>query len=198
MADSTAVLNALPRDLVDRFEREGWMLVRNYNDEIGASYAEAFGTADRGAVEQLLPGQRDRVRVAARRRAAHPAAALRDRPPPGHRAPLLVQPDRVPQRVDHGAGGARVPGGHLRRRRAAVQHPVRERRPDRPGDRAAAQQRVRGAHRARAVAARRPVLVDNIRSAHAREPYEGPREVLVGMTDPVNIADCAPTVEGGR
>ena len=35
------------------------------------------------------------------------------------------------------------------------------------------------------------LLVDNIRSAHAREPYEGPREVLVGMTDPVNIAACA-------
>ena len=26
-----------PATLVDRFEREGWMLARNYNDEIGAS-----------------------------------------------------------------------------------------------------------------------------------------------------------------
>ena len=51
VADATAVLNALPRDLVGRFEREGWMLVRNYNDEIGSSYAEAFGTADPAAVE---------------------------------------------------------------------------------------------------------------------------------------------------
>ena len=40
------------------------------------------------------------------------------------------------------------------------------------------------------------MLVDNIRSAHAREPYEGPREVLVGMTDPVNIAACAPNAGG--
>ena len=46
-----AVLDALPADLVERFEREGWMLVRNYNEEIGASVAEAFGTDDRGAVE---------------------------------------------------------------------------------------------------------------------------------------------------
>src|SRR6185312_12973393 len=51
VADATAVLNALPRDLVGRFEREGWMLVRNYNDEIGSSYAEAFGTTDPAAVE---------------------------------------------------------------------------------------------------------------------------------------------------
>src|SRR4029434_7625925 len=42
VADSRAVLNALPADLVDRFERDGWMLTRSYNDEIGASVAEAF------------------------------------------------------------------------------------------------------------------------------------------------------------
>ena len=156
VADATAVLNALPATWSDRFEREGWMLVRNYNDEIGSSCAEAFGTADRGRGGALLPGQRDRVRVAARRRAAHPAAAQRDRPAPGHRALLLVQPDRVPQRVDAGTGRARVPGGRLRRRRAALQHPVRQRRPDRRGHRPAAQQRVRGAHAPRAVAARRP------------------------------------------
>jgi hypothetical protein len=39
------------------------------------------------------------------------------------------------------------------------------------------------------------MLVDNVRTAHSREPFEGPREVLVGMADPVRLADCAPTVE---
>src|SRR5688572_13014693 len=51
VADSPSVLDALPGELVERFEREGWLLVRVYNDEIGASYAEAFGTEDRAAVE---------------------------------------------------------------------------------------------------------------------------------------------------
>src|SRR5438105_12783676 len=51
VADSPAVLHALPSELVERFERVGWLLIRNYNDEIGASFAEAFGTDDRGAVE---------------------------------------------------------------------------------------------------------------------------------------------------
>ena len=101
-----------------------------------------------GRGRALLPEQRDRVRVAARRRAAHPAAARRDRPAPGHRALQLVQPDRVPQRVDPGTGRPRVPGGHLRRRRAALQHPVRQRGAGRTGDRPAAEQRVRGAHAA--------------------------------------------------
>src|SRR5437870_3923928 len=51
VADSPAVLHALPRELVERFERVGWLLTRNYNDEIGASITEAFGTDDRPAVE---------------------------------------------------------------------------------------------------------------------------------------------------
>src|SRR3989441_4623833 len=52
MADSPAVLHALPAELVERFERVGWLLIRNYNDGIGASIARAFGTDDRSAVER--------------------------------------------------------------------------------------------------------------------------------------------------
>src|SRR5436309_2111442 len=51
VADSSAVLHALPGELVERFERVGWLLIRNYNGEIGASVAEAFGTDDRRTVE---------------------------------------------------------------------------------------------------------------------------------------------------
>src|SRR5258708_7907601 len=49
VADSPTVLRKLPAELVERFERAGWLLVRNYNDEIGAPVAEAFGTAERRA-----------------------------------------------------------------------------------------------------------------------------------------------------
>src|SRR6266478_2463091 len=51
VADSPSVLHALPVELVERFERVGWLLIRNYNEDIGASIAEAFGTDDRRAVE---------------------------------------------------------------------------------------------------------------------------------------------------
>jgi Taurine catabolism dioxygenase TauD, TfdA family len=37
------------------------------------------------------------------------------------------------------------------------------------------------------------MLVDNIRTAHSREAYQGPREVLVAMADAVRLADCSPT-----
>src|SRR5881396_1106291 len=51
VADSPTVLRALPTDLIKRFEKVGWLLIRNYNDDIGASVADAFGTDDRRAVE---------------------------------------------------------------------------------------------------------------------------------------------------
>ncbi|MGH3513677.1 MAG: TauD/TfdA family dioxygenase, partial [Pseudonocardiaceae bacterium] len=39
------------------------------------------------------------------------------------------------------------------------------------------------------------MLVDNVRTAHSREPFEGPREVLVAMADAVRLAECSPPVE---
>src|SRR5438876_682481 len=39
------------------------------------------------------------------------------------------------------------------------------------------------------------MLVDNVRTAHGRERFEGPREVLVAMADAVHLADRSPTIE---
>jgi hypothetical protein len=36
------------------------------------------------------------------------------------------------------------------------------------------------------------MLVDNIRTAHSREAYQGPREILVGMADPIRL-DVSPS-----
>ena len=60
-----------------RFEREGWLLTRNYNDEIGASCRRGVRHRRPWRRRELLPRQRDRVRVAARRWPAHPAAPQR-------------------------------------------------------------------------------------------------------------------------
>jgi alpha-ketoglutarate-dependent taurine dioxygenase len=38
------------------------------------------------------------------------------------------------------------------------------------------------------------LLVDNIRTAHGRDAYTGPREVLVGLADAVGLAACSPTI----
>jgi alpha-ketoglutarate-dependent taurine dioxygenase len=34
------------------------------------------------------------------------------------------------------------------------------------------------------------MVVDNVRTAHGREPFEGPREVVVAMADAVHLADA--------
>ena len=39
------------------------------------------------------------------------------------------------------------------------------------------------------------MLVDNIRTAHGREPFQGSREVLVAMADAVQLAGGSPTIE---
>ena len=36
------------------------------------------------------------------------------------------------------------------------------------------------------------MLVDNIRTAHSREPYVGPREILVGTAEPVRLCRAGP------
>jgi hypothetical protein len=39
------------------------------------------------------------------------------------------------------------------------------------------------------------MLVDNVRTAHGREPFEGSRQVLAAMADAVRLADGSPTIE---
>src|SRR4029434_5260098 len=104
VADSRAVLHALPADLVARFERDGWMLTRSYNDEIGATLAEAFGTDDRDAIGSYCRANAIGF-FATRRWTAYLAAPQRCGASSGHWSALLVQPGRVPERVDDRSGG---------------------------------------------------------------------------------------------
>ncbi|WP_377273147.1 TauD/TfdA family dioxygenase [Peterkaempfera sp. SMS 1(5)a] len=41
------------------------------------------------------------------------------------------------------------------------------------------------------------LLVDNILTAHGRDPYQGDRKIVVAMGNPVELAACRPTVEAG-
>lgn len=185
VADSPAVLDALPGGLVERFEREGWLLTRSYNDEIGAGVAEAFGTDDRGAVEsychanaiefQWQPdgGLRTRQRRSAVVR--HPVtgqrcwfnqvAFLNEATMAPEVRDYLVDvygPDGLPFNTRFGDGDP-IGEDVVELLAAAYDaHTVRE--PWQAGD---------------------LMLVDNIRTAHSREAFSGPREVLVAMADPM-------------
>jgi alpha-ketoglutarate-dependent taurine dioxygenase len=195
VADSEAVLAELPADLVERFEREGWLLTRSYNDEIGASVAEAFGTDDRGAVEsycranaiefewQADGGLRTRQRrsavvrhpVTGRRCWFNQIAFLSEWTMAPEVREYLVDvygADGLPFNTRFGNGDPI--GEDVVQLLNEVYEAGTAREPWQPGD---------------------LLLVDNVRTAHSREPFEGEREVVVAMADPVRLADCAPTVE---
>ncbi|MBC3195049.1 TauD/TfdA family dioxygenase [Pseudonocardia sp. C8] len=189
VADSPGVLEALPPGLVDRFEREGWQLVRSYNAEIGASVADSFGTDDRGSVEAYC-------RANAIEFAWQPDGGLWTRqhrravvrhPVTGRRCwfnqiaflnEWTMEPEVREYLIDvYGADGlpftTRFGNGDPIDRDVVdlltgtyEQHTLRE--PWQAGD---------------------LLLVDNIRTAHGRDPYDGPREILVGLGDPMRAGD---------
>lgn len=153
--------------------------------EIGASVADAFGTDDRAAVE-------DYCRANGIDFAWQPDGALRTRqrrsavvrhPVTGRRCwcnqiaflnEWTLDPEVREYLVEvYGADGlpfnTRFGGGDPIGKDVVdtlntvyEEHTARE--PWQPGD---------------------VMLVDNIRTAHSREPFEGPRDVLVGMAEPV-------------
>jgi len=194
VADSPTVLNSLPRPLTDRFAREGWMLTRTYNEEIGAEWPEAFGTADRAAVEQYC-------RAGGIEFAWQPDGGLRTRQRRSAivRHPVTGQPcwfnqiaflnqwtlaedvreylvevygeDGLPFNTRFGNGDPI--GKDVVDLINGINEANTAREPWQPGD---------------------LLLVDNIRTAHGREAYTGSREVLVGMADPVDLAACSPTI----
>jgi alpha-ketoglutarate-dependent taurine dioxygenase len=195
VADSPTVLDALPTELVDRFEREGWLLTRSYNDEIGASFAEAFGTEDRGAVERYCRANAIEFewRPDGELRTRQRRSAVVRHPVTGQRCwfnqiPFLnewtIAPEVREYLVDvYGAEGLPFNtrfgnGDPIGEDVVELLNKVYEdntaREPWQAGD---------------------LLLVDNVRTAHSREPFEGPREVLVAMADAVRLADCSPTVE---
>jgi alpha-ketoglutarate-dependent taurine dioxygenase len=183
LADSHDVLQALPRSLVARFEREGWLLTRNYNN-VGLSWSEAFGTSDRTAVDEYC-------RRYGIDREWRPDGGLRthQRRPAVVRHPVSGRPgwfnqvaflnewtldpavreylvetyghDELPTNTRYGDG---------RPVDAAVVQTINDtydsgtlRLPWRDGD---------------------LLVVDNVRMAHGREAFEGPREVAVVMGEP--------------
>src|SRR6059036_2907065 len=195
VADSPTVLRALPTELVERFERVGWLLIRNYNDDIGASLAEAFGTDDRRAIESYC-------RANAIKFEWQPDGALRTW-------------QRRSAVVHHPLTGQRCWFNQIAFLNEWTMDPeVREYLVDIYGEDglpfntrfgngdpigADVVQLIDEVYEANTTRERWQAgdlfLVDNIRTAHARESFEGPREVVVAMADAVHLADCSPTIE---
>ena len=192
VADGPTVLEALPPGLVERFEREGWLLTRTYTDEIGASFVEAFGTADLGTVERYCRANMIETAWQAdgglRTRQRRPAVVRH--PVTGRRCWFnqiaflnrwtlaedvreylaeVYGEDGLPFDTRFGNGDPIGEDVVTLLNEVYEAHTVRE--PWQAGD---------------------LLLVDNISTAHSREPYTGLREVVVGLADPVRLSESVP------
>ena len=186
VADSHEVLEALPPAVVEPFRRHGWLLTRTYH-QVGVPWRVAFGTEDRDAVDAYCRShaiahewRADGSLRTRQRRAAIVAHPVTGRPVWCNQIAFLnewtLDPDVRQYLVDVYGGdglpyntalgdGTPIDAGTVRAINETYQRAtVRE--PWRSGD---------------------LLLVDNVRMAHAREPYDGPREVVVVMGDPTRL-----------
>ncbi len=180
VADCRAIYRRLPAELADRFERQGLLYVRNFIPGIDVGWQEFFRTGDRREVEAAC-------------RAAGVACEWK--------GDALATRQRRVAVARHPATGEKlffnqIQLHHVACLPEAVQAPVRAlfAAPDLPrnvlyGDGAAIEDEVvaeiRRLYDENSVAApwqRHDVLLaDNMMTAHARNPFTGPRKILVAM-----------------
>ena len=188
VSDATTILKSLPSDLVKRFEKDGWILTRNYNDDIGSSYAEAFGTENQSEIDAYCKANNIEVewlpdgglKTTQHRQAvvSHPVtgercwfnqiAFLNEWTLDPEIREYLVEvfgSDGLPFNTSFGNGDPVTEDMVEAINETYEANTMQE--PWQAGD---------------------LMLVDNIRMAHSKEGFEGDREVLVGMADPVQLS----------
>lgn len=194
VADCRKVLAAVPAALAARMRAVGWRLDRNYSDFISTDWKTAFATDDTAEVERYcaenLISCRWREDGALHTSQIRPGVITH--PSTGDqvwfnhllfwnewsldeaiREALIDEfgPDGLPFNTAFG-DGERLSSQDLADIRAAYDAAT-VRQPWEPGD---------------------LMLVDNILTAHGRDPFRGDRRIVVAMGEPVALADCPATV----
>ncbi|MFE5039269.1 TauD/TfdA family dioxygenase [Streptomyces sp. NPDC056683] len=195
VADCRKVLEALPAALVANMRAVGWRLTRSFSEHISTDWQTAFATEDTDEVERYcaesLIGcswQKDGgLRTSQIRPGVitHPSTdaevwfnhllfwnewALDEE----LRETLVDEfgRDGLPFNTEFGDGQPLTSDDLLAVQAAYDTATVRE--TWQPGD---------------------LMLVDNILTAHGRDPFRGDRKIVVAMGAPMELADCRPTVE---
>ncbi|SED97229.1 Taurine dioxygenase, alpha-ketoglutarate-dependent [Streptomyces sp. 2112.3] len=186
VADARTLLRTLPAGLVERFEREGWLLDRDYR-EVGVSRLEAFGSEDRAEADAYCAGHAiahewladGALRTRQRRAAvvAHPVTGerlwfnqiaflneLTLDPAVREYLTSFYGPGALPFNTGFGDGEA-ITEDVIETINAAYTAAT-SREPWQTGD---------------------LLVVDNLRMAHSREAYQGDREVVALFGDPVRL-----------
>ncbi|MEU1879082.1 TauD/TfdA family dioxygenase [Streptosporangium sp. NPDC020072] len=184
LASTREVYASLDPSVREEFERRGWMVVRNYDDDFGMPWREAFNTCDRDEVTAYC--RRNGVRAEWLDGGALRTSAVRDAV---HRHPVTGEPvwfnhatffhvTTLPESVREGllevCGEERLPSNTYYGDGGPI--------PDEIMD------HLRKCYRA---ASRRfdyepddLLVIDNMLTSHGREPYAGRRRIAVAMAEP--------------
>lgn len=184
IADSRRVYRRIPREVRDRFERQRVMYVRNYGSGFDLPWQEVFQTSDRAEVEDFcrssamqfewLPNDRLRTRQVCQTVASHPVTGEMvwfnqahlfhvSRLPGEVRDAMLTifAEEDLPRNVCFG-DGSQIDSADLDLICEAYEQ-EKVAFPWAKGD---------------------VLLLDNMLTAHARKPFTGERQVVVGMSEP--------------
>ncbi|MEV7443073.1 TauD/TfdA family dioxygenase [Streptomyces sp. NPDC091204] len=194
VTDCREVLRTLPAALVERMRASGWVLTRTYSETLSVAWQSAFGATTREEVEaycaenaigcawdeegtlrtsQVRPGIVRHPQTGDEVWFNHMAFWNSFSLDEELREVLLDElgPGGLP--FDTGLGdGVPLTEADLAAVNAAYERAT-VRRAWQPGD---------------------LLIVDNVLTAHGRDPFRGDRRIVVAMGDPVSVADCAPTV----
>lgn len=183
IADSRKVLARLPKDLVERFRALGVRYRRNFLPRVGVSWETAFGTTDRAVVERLARDEGITVRwgEGGRLTTEHTASAIGRHPRTGEemwfnhafffhvralepdeiRDFFLMQPEDDLSTQTYFGDGSPITEDVVETLRAAYRAET-TRFDWQRGD---------------------VLLIDNMLTSHGRDPFDGPRKIVVVMAD---------------
>ncbi len=188
LADTRRILARIDPGVVDKFREKGWMYIRNYTPHFGLSWQTAFQTDDRARVETYCREAAIECEWTAhglRTRQRRPAVAMHpvsneqvwfnhatffhiSSVEPELRRQLLAMYDErdLPNHTYYGDGS-----------------PIEDRVVD----------HLREAYLNELVSFQWEtgdvVVINNMLTAHAREPYVGPRRILFAMAEPYTRTD---------
>ncbi|KAF7767618.1 hypothetical protein PCIT_a3671 [Pseudoalteromonas citrea] len=193
IVDCRRMLQVLPADIVEKFSTKGLLYVRNFIKNLDVSWQDFYKTDSKQEVESLLHASNTefkwldndglQTRTKTHGVIAHPITGARSFfnqvqlhhescLAPDVRSDLIamVGQDLLPRNVFYGDGSA-ISYEEMAIIGDAYEH-CAVRFDWQKGD---------------------VVMVDNMLAAHARDPYEEPRKIVVAMGDMVNQADLAST-----
>lgn len=192
LADCRSIARTLPADVVSRFDKEGYLLVRNYLPGLGLSWQEAFGTQDPAVVKKYCADngievewiEEDHVQTRQLRWniATHPDTGIRSwfNHMTFFHVSTLQEDLREILLEDYGPWGVPTNTFHADGSELSpelveqLHHAYRSHETDvdvRTGE---------------------VLIVDNISVAHGRAPFEPPRELLVSMSAAMSWAELRP------